>query len=253
MLPLDIERDYRAFRAQVMHDVTRTALPRMAASHLWRTDSEDDPQLLELAALLGISSASLIDERKLRAKLRRLASRLSVQKQAQLSALLGRWVNEPSNHLIDQWVEEQVTAVSTQVDGWLARAGVSLGALAITHNVVVAGLNQLLTPEQAQAEVSVGGAIAASRARMGASAAVLNLNTALLGNVAVSQGLTSYRWVTEDDEVVRDNHAALHFSVQSWNSPPMGGGTKEDEEGHPGSGFGCRCEAEPIAAPILPG
>jgi len=253
MLPLDIERDYRAFRAQVMHDVTRIALPRMAASHLWRTDSEDDPQLLELAALLGISSASLIDERKLRAKLRRLASRLSVQKQAQLSALLGRWVNEPSNHLVDQWVEEQVAAVTTNVDHWLARAGVSLGALAITRNVIVAGLHHVITPEQAQAGVSVGCSIAASRARMGASAAVLDLNTQLLGSVAASQGVTSYRWVTEDDDVVRDNHAVLHYTPQRWSDPPMGGGTKEDEEGHPGSGFGCRCEAEPIAAPVLPG
>jgi len=241
------------FRAGIVHDVAAIAAPRIAGSHVFRMDDLDDPDLEEMALFLGLSAEALLNTKKLRARLRRLGRRLSAEKQAHLSALLGRWVNEPSNHLIDQWVEEQVTAVSTQVDGWLARAGVSLGALAITHNVVVAGLNQLLTPEQAQAEVSVGGAIAASRARMGASAAVLNLNTALLGNVAVSQGLTSYRWVTEDDEVVRDNHAALHFSVQSWNSPPMGGGTKEDEEGHPGSGFGCRCEAEPIAAPILPG
>src|SRR3990172_9434899 len=48
------------------------------------------------------------------------------------------------------------------------------------------------------------------------------------------------------DERVRSNHAELDGTVQSWDDPPMGGGTSEDETGHPSSGIACRCSSLPI-------
>lgn len=248
-LPLAIERDYSVFRARIMHDVSRIASPRIAGSHLLRTDAKDDPQLLELAALLGISARSLVNRRKLRAKLRRFAQRLSVEKQSQLSALLGRWVREPDEALVERWVDEQTVAISKSVDTWLARA-VQATALAVSGNLVLAGVNQAFAPQETQTAIALAGAAAATRARQAASAAVLSLNTELLGNVSVANGVGNYRWVTEDDDVVRDNHAALHYTIQSWANEPAGGGTKEDDPGHPGSGFGCRCIAEPLIVPI---
>lgn len=245
-LPETIERDYMRFRAVIMHDVSRIASPRIAGSHLLRTDAEDDPQLLELAAVLGLSAEALVDKRKLRAKLRRFAKRLSVEKQAQLSALLGRWVRAPDEHLVERWVSEQTTAINKSVDTWLGRA-VQVGALAVTGNFILAGVNQTFAPQEAQTAVALTGAAAATRARQAASSAVLSLNTQLLGNVAVANGLSHYRWITQDDEVVRDNHFDLHYSLQSWAFPPAGGGTKPGEPGHPGDGYGCRCYADPVS------
>jgi hypothetical protein len=246
VLPLAIERDYKHFRARIMHDVARVAAPRIMGSHAFRTDAKDDPQLLELAALLGISAEALVNKGKLRAKLRRFAKRLSVEKQTQLSALLGRWVREPDEALSEAWVESQLTAVSEQVDAWIARAAVSLGALAITGNLAAAAGNQVLTPDELQSTVAISGAVAATRARAGASSAVLSLNTQLLGNISQANGVGNYRWVTEDDERVRENHFDLHYTIQSWANEPAGGGTKPEDPGHPGSGFGCRCIAEPL-------
>lgn len=245
-LPEVIERDYMLFRAAVMHDVARVAAPRLAGSHLIRLDSEDDPQLLELAALLGISGAALLNKRKLRAKLRRFAHRLSVEKQAQLSALLGRWVRAPDEGISARWVEEQVEAIEASVDSWVKRAAVAAGSLAAGAAVALVAANQAVSPAGVREVVALTGAVAATRARAGASAAVLSLNTELLGNVAQANGVDSYRWVTQDDDRVRENHFDLHYTIQQWNDPPIGGGTKPDEEGHPGEGFGCRCIAEPL-------
>lgn len=249
MLPEKIERDYMHFRARIMHDVGRIAVPKLAASHALRNDAADDPRVVEIATMLGISSAGLLNKAKLRAKLRRLASRLSVEKQVQLSRLLGRWVPAPSQDLVEQWVESQVEAVSTQVDGWIAGASIALASVAVTGNVFLASSNQVITPEDAQAAVALTAAAQATRARQAASSALLSLNTQLLGDVSAANGIGSYLWVTEDDDVVRENHAELHFTIQQWADPPLGGGTKPDDEGHPGSGFGCRCEAQPAILP----
>lgn len=227
-LPERIERDYMVFRARIVHDAARIVRPKLLGSHAFRADTEDDPNIEELAAVLGISAAALLDKRKLRKRLRRVAERLSVEKQAQLSALLGRWVRAPDDGIIERWVSEQARAINAALDEWVGRAATAT-AFGATEEVVAATA-----------------AVAATRARIAASSAVLSLNTELLGTAAAANGLTSYRWVTEDDEVVRDNHAALHYSIQRWDSPPIGGGTKEGDEGHPGSGFGCRCIAEPV-------
>lgn len=228
-LPERIERDYEAFRARIMHDLTRVAVPKL--KHVRRTDAEDDPQLLEMAKLLGLTAAALIDRNKLRAKLRRIGKRLSNEKRAQISRLLGRWVPEPHEAIIEQWALNQARAIGEQADEWLRRAAqrASLG-----------------TEEEL---IALSGAAAASRARQRASAAVLALNTELLGNASQLAGVRSYRWVAVIDDVTRDHHADLDGTIQSWDNPPIGGGTTEDEPGHPGSGHGCRCIAEPVVLP----
>jgi len=196
-------------------------------------DSEDDPQILELAALLGVSASLLLNKRKLREKLRRIASRLSREKQAQLSVLLGRWVQSPEGILTDRWVDQQVEAISKSVDTWVARTSVDVSA-------------------GVAAETLIGsGAVAAAQARNGAAFAVLALNTALLSQVSSSNGVGDYLWVTKDDAVVRINHAQLHYTIQQCGTPPSGGGTKPGESGHPASGYGCRCEAKPTLDPVL--
>lgn len=66
-------------------------------------------------------------------------------------------------------------------------------------------------------------------------------------------GVTGYIWRTANDNRVRDNHGDLDGQRFTWDDPPMGGGTSEDEPGHSGSGIQCRCYAEPDLSPLLGG
>jgi SPP1 gp7 family putative phage head morphogenesis protein len=248
-LPLRLEREYEFFRAKIVHDVGRIGTQKLTASHLVRLDAEDDPQLRALAELLGLSSAALLNGNKLRAKLRRFAERLSAEKRLQLSTLLGRWVPEPNPAIIEKWVSEQATAISEEVNGWLSRAAVATGTVGTAGALAFAATNQTATAEAARGAIAFATAVAATRARNAASSALLNLNTQLLGSASTLAGVTSYLWVTAKDERVREWHASLDGTIQKWDDPPMGGGTREDEEGNPGSGWGCRCIAEPVVLP----
>lgn len=64
-------------------------------------------------------------------------------------------------------------------------------------------------------------------------------------------GVTKYTWRSVRDNRTRECHADLDDTEQSWDSPPEGGGTDEDEEGHPGDGILCRCYAEPDFSDLI--
>lgn len=57
-------------------------------------------------------------------------------------------------------------------------------------------------------------------------------------------GLEKYKWLTSNDERVRDRHKELNNKVFFWTDPPI-----VDEKGNranPGEDFNCRCVAVPI-------
>jgi SPP1 gp7 family putative phage head morphogenesis protein len=64
-------------------------------------------------------------------------------------------------------------------------------------------------------------------------------------------GIAGYIWRTVEDNRVRHGHQGLDGTSQDWNDPPEGGGTDENEPGHPGSGICCRCFAEPDLSGLL--
>ena len=51
-------------------------------------------------------------------------------------------------------------------------------------------------------------------------------------------GVERYRWLTSEDERVRDTHAALNGSIQRFDQPPL--------VGHPGEDWMCRCVEQPL-------
>jgi len=51
-------------------------------------------------------------------------------------------------------------------------------------------------------------------------------------------GVNKYVWTTSGDERVREEHAALEGTIQSWDAPPA--------PGHPGEDYQCRCTAFPL-------
>lgn len=88
--------------------------------------------------------------------------------------------------------------------------------------------------------------VSKARAELIARDQVLKLNGQVTKQRQMSAGITKYRWSTSLDGAVRDTHAALEGTIQSWDSPPeVAPGRFE----HPGMDFQCRC----VAIPILPG
>lgn len=77
------------------------------------------------------------------------------------------------------------------------------------------------------------------------------LNGELNEERQTAMGVTGYIWRTANDGRTRDNHGELEGEHFEWDAPPMGGGTSDDEEGHPGIGIQCRCFAEPDFGPIM--
>lgn len=193
----------------------------------------------ELLAFLELSAPQVLNEKRLRLRLRQLAMRLSNEKRAELALLLGRVVALPLPQTINLWIDEQVKAVQSTIEHWLAEATEEI------RNSRLKGMPLAEMPIGLRTRAKAAAGVAESRA----SAAVLQLNSELIEEIARSSGSTAYRWQTEQDDRVRENHIPLDFTIQKWSDPPSGGGTKPEDSGHPGSGFGCRCTAIPLQGP----
>jgi SPP1 gp7 family putative phage head morphogenesis protein len=194
---------------------------------------QDSDELLEF---LNLNAPQVLNEKLLRRRLRQIATQLSNEKLSELAALLGRAVRPVFPGTINQWIDEQVKAVQFTIEHWLVEA---------TEEIRKSRLKGMPL-----AEMTIGlrqrakgvGRIAEQRA----SAAILQLNSQMIEEVAKGAGSSHYRWQTEQDDRVRENHVPLHFTIQKWSDPPSGGGTKPGDSGAPGSGFGCRCTAIPL-------
>ncbi len=89
--------------------------------------------------------------------------------------------------------------------------------------------------------------IAESKADLIARDQVLKLNGDLTEERQRQAGIETYQWSTSGDERVRDMHADLDGTIQSWDDPPVT--NEQGETNHPGQDVGgCRC----VAIPILP-
>jgi hypothetical protein len=206
---------------------------------------QDSPGLQQF---LQMSAPEILDEKKLRRRLRHLANTLSTQKLAELRSLLGRRVSAPSPGLIDEWVNSQVKAIQASVDTWLVTSTSKIAASTAAGVPVATMVADLVTVS----------ASLSARAEVRASFAILQLNSQMIEEAARGAGSSHYRWITELDSRVRDNHRedpggySRHGKIYAWDSPPMGGGTRAGDAGHPGSGHGCRCLPEPLPAGLLP-
>lgn len=85
-----------------------------------------------------------------------------------------------------------------------------------------------------------------SRARVIAVNETLTLYSTTTRRRQQDLGIRQYRWSASRDQRVRPWHARLNRTIQSWDDPPVGGGTSAGSRGHPGDGILCRCTATPI-------
>ena len=84
-----------------------------------------------------------------------------------------------------------------------------------------------------------------SRAELTARDQTLKMYSQIQEQRQRAAGITRYVWTTSLDERVREDHAALDGSVQSWDDPPIVDKRTGRRE-HPGRDFQCRCTAVPI-------
>lgn len=87
---------------------------------------------------------------------------------------------------------------------------------------------------------------ARSRAEFTARDQTLKLYGRIQEERQTAAGFTKYVWTTSLDERVREDHAKLDGTVQSWDDPPIVD-TRTGRRGHPGFDFQCRCSAVPYA------
>lgn len=105
--------------------------------------------------------------------------------------------------------------------------------------------------ETIRKEIQERFSVARSKADLLARDQVLKLNADMAQERQRAAGITEYVWSSSSDdsssdERVREMHAALDGTRQSWDDPPE---TNEDgDTNHPGQDYQCRC----VAIPVLP-
>jgi SPP1 gp7 family putative phage head morphogenesis protein len=87
--------------------------------------------------------------------------------------------------------------------------------------------------------------VSKSKADLLARDQTLKLGAAITKERQTQAGISQYVWSTSGDGRVREGHAELDGTTQSWDDPPD---TGEGELNHPGEDYQCRC----IAIPIMP-
>jgi hypothetical protein len=164
-----------------------------------------------------------LDEPKLRLRLWKLAHDVARHSRASVAAIFGKPVPVPRSEILAEWVEREVTSTK-------------------------AYLEDLQSDGRQDADIgeSFFRKMLKGQRESRATSAVLGLNTELIEEISRGGGSSHYRWITQRDDLVREWHAELDDRVFAWNSAPSGGGTRSDDSGHPGSGYGCRCLPEPV-------
>lgn len=78
----------------------------------------------------------------------------------------------------------------------------------------------------------------------------LKLNGQISERRQVEAGVVRYRWVSSRDERVREEHAALDGTEQSWAVAPVVD-QATGRRAHPGQDFQCRCTAAPVLEDVF--
>ena len=235
-LPVRTEMEFMLDQRRLMRHLQWFTISNIGK---FTSDRQDSPGLEQF---LQMNAGEILNERKLRVRLRHLATTLSEQKLRELRALLGRAVSAPAPGLIDAWIDSQVIAIQASAQQWLATSTAKIA----TSQAAAVPLTTLV------GELSAMSSALSVRAEQRASFAVLQLNSQIIEEVAKGAGSSHYRWITELDSRVRVNHQPLHDTIQSWDAPPSGGGTRPGDIGHAGSGYGCRCVPKPLPRNRLP-
>lgn len=150
-------------------------------------------------------------------------------------------IEKPVRDHVDEWTRENVKLITSVPDRYFAR---------IRSDVEEAYASGT-SGETLARKFSERHGSALSDSRRIAKDQVNKLNGRLAEARQTALGLDAYFWRGVEDNRERACHVALEGQRCTWDDPPMGGGTDEDETGHPGSGILCRCFPEPDFSGLL--
>lgn len=171
---------------------------------------------------------------------------LATHSRREMSRLLGINLREgvPGlQALIDQWRDHNVHLIETGLWADRMRPQLRPSMLADVSAVVEQAHAQGLRVEYIAGELQERFGVSDSRAELLARDQVLKLNGQINQQRQRAVGVRQYRWRTSGDERVRERHAELNNSIQSWDAPPeVAPGRFE----HPGGDYQCRCTASPV-------
>lgn len=106
---------------------------------------------------------------------------------------------------------------------------------------------QGLHVSEVQKLIEERGKVSEGRAELIARDQVGKLNGDLTKTRQENLGVDRFKWLTAQDERVRESHQDLEGEIFSWDDLPIVDG----EEAFPGSAVQCRCVAEPLLDDIL--
>jgi len=145
--------------------------------------------------------------------------------------------------MVDTWRDHNVALIESGILGPSADPALRQGLLGDVSRTVEEAHHEGLRVERLAYDLRERFRVSDSRAELIARDQVLKLNGQIDRQRQQQAGITEYIWRTSRDERVRETHAILDGTRQSWATPPeVAPGRYE----HPGGDYQCRCSAEAI-------
>jgi SPP1 gp7 family putative phage head morphogenesis protein len=145
--------------------------------------------------------------------------------------------------LINAWRESNINLIESGIRAPAVSPKLRPSLLADVSRVVEQAHRNGLRVEVLAQELKDRFKVSNSRAELIARDQVLKLNGQISRQRHQALGIRQYIWITAADERVREGHALLHGSTQSYDNPPdVGDGRFEN----PGGDYNCRCIAQPV-------
>lgn len=138
--------------------------------------------------------------------------------------------------LIESFTKLNAKLITGLTDDTIARIG----------EIVEKGAKDGARWEDLASKIGEATNVGENRANLIARDQTLTLNAQLTKFRHKEMGIEEYVWATTEDTRARQWHLDLDGKRFSYDDPPMGGGTSEDDVGNPGEGINCRCQAIPV-------
>lgn len=249
--PSGIARDYfhsllellNEARARLLIKVA-PVLPRVLVEAAFtRGDVREDAGPRDIDRLVDEASEDFFDdnpEGKLDAIAksvgRRVSAHQSEQLEKQVQAALGEdiphWASN-EGRLLEEFAGENIALAKTIPSRYFDDA----------KKEILSGVRAGETTREIGDRLARRFDVATSSAKLIANDQVGKLYSSLNKMRQTGIGVTRYRWRTQLDARVRDEHAAREGKTFDWSDPPP--------DGHPGEPINCRCFAEPVLEDIL--
>jgi SPP1 gp7 family putative phage head morphogenesis protein len=221
---------FRALRKLVAEHITQADL-----AQLLRTDSILPHYMRQKFGVIDLKFAELF-ERKGDILDRAYDTGLSVENLAeqQWRKLIGRSVIKPDPMKVAKFATANVRLIKSVAARHL------VDVQRVIENAIIYGAR----PERLAEEIEARYGVSESRARLIARDQTLKFHGDLVKDKQTKAGIDRYVWTTSSDERVREMHAELDGTEQSWSEDPVT--NPQGDTNCPGRDYQCRCIAYPV-------